>query len=215
MLDENFEPLTPVNYFHIQADCLFIPTAFPTLSLKNFHHYELPNTSELCDEEHFADVAIGWNQEGLELFINVRKPFELAQYPSIAKGDSVEVFIDTRDVKTSGYNTRFCHHFFFLPETVDGQIAGELTRFRTEDAHEHCDPSELHVKMEKKMNGYLLHAFITKECLHGFDPEQFDRLGFTYRINRFNGPPQHFSVTSDDYQLEQQPSLWSSLRLVK
>lgn len=215
MLDEDFEPLSPVSYIQIEAECYFTPPGFPTLSIKNFAHYGLPNMSSLAGEEQFADVALGWNLEGLELFVNVKSPLNGAKYPAIKDGDSFELFLDTRDVKTSGYNTRFCHHFFFLPESVEGQRAGEITRFRTEDTHELCDPSELQVKMETKWRGYQLHLFIPKECLHGYDPEQFDRMGFTYRINRLHGSSQHFSVSSDDYPIEQQPSLWSSLRLVK
>jgi hypothetical protein len=145
----------------------------------------------------------------------VSQAFQRVTYPDIARGDSVELFFDTRDVKTSGFNTRFCHHFFFLPEAVDGHQAGEITRFRTEDIHELCDPKELKVKSQLKSNSYQMQIFIPAHCLHGYDSEQFDRLGFTYRINRPDGPSQHFSVVTDDYQVEQQPSLWSSVRLVK
>jgi hypothetical protein len=55
--------------------------------------------------------------------------------------------------------------------------------------------------------------FIPSQALYGYDVKQFDRLGFTYRINRTGGKPQHFSVNSQDYQIEQQPSLWSSISL--
>lgn len=57
--------------------------------------------------------------------------------------------------------------------------------------------------------------FIPSQCLYGYDPKQFDRLGFTYRINRAGGQPQHFSVISQEYQIDQQPSLWGSIKLVK
>ncbi|MFQ5729983.1 MAG: sugar-binding protein, partial [Waddliaceae bacterium] len=159
--------------------------------------------------------AMGWKKEGIEFLFKVDKKFEEAFYPDVVRGDSVEIFIDTRNVKTSGYNTRFCHHFFFLPEAVEGHQAGELTHFRTEDVHELCDPSELKIKAQVKTNQYTLHIWIPRECLYGYDPEPFDRLGFSYRINRPYWESQHFSVVTEDYQLEQQPSLWSSLRLVK
>jgi hypothetical protein len=123
--------------------------------------------------------------------------------------------IDTRDVKTAGFNTRFCHHFFFLSEPVEGLVAGEITRFRTEDTHELCDPQDLKVISSRKKNSYTMNLFIPGSCLYGYDPDQFNRLGFTYRLNRAHGFPQHFSVVSEDYQIEQQPSLWSSLRLIK
>lgn len=210
MMEERFVPLAPVNYFQMGADCFKLEKP---LSYKSMRANMLPNTSALCAEEHFADVAMGWTTEGIEVFVHVKEAFNQAYYPDVAKGDSVELFFDTRDVKTSGYNTRFCHHFFFLPEAVEGHMAGEITRFRTEDVHDLCNPNELIVKCDLKSSGYDMHIVIPSQCLYGYDPDQFDRMGFTYRINRAAGSSQHFSVTSEDYQLEQQPSLWSSIRM--
>lgn len=219
MFEETVNPLSPINYFQINADCLHLPgkneKSFPSLTASNAKKFLLPDTSALCDEVRFADIAIGWHSEGIEVYANIQQKFLRASYTEPAQGDSLELFIDTRDVKTSGFNTRFCHHFFFLPEPVEGHQAGEITRFRTEDAHDLCPSSKLLVKSNLKNQGYILQIFIPSQCLHGYDVDQFDRLGFTYRVNRSHGDPQHFSVTTDDYQLEQQPSLWSTLKLIK
>lgn len=209
----------PVNFFQLAVDCLQLPApkknaADFVLDGKNFAAYRLPSTTELTNDPSFAEVALGWRLDGVEACVKVARPFNKVCYPQVHLGDSVELFIDTRDIKTSGYNTRFCHHFFFLPEALEGRQAGELTRFRSEDAHELCDPDELRVKSVVKKNEYTLHVFIPATCLQGYDPDQFGRLGFTYRINHA-GYSQHFSVVTQEYQLEQQPSLWSSLRLIK
>ncbi len=212
MTEENGFSLAPVNFFQLSANCLYAsPMPWPALTSK----YLLPDTSALCAQTHFADVALAWNQEGVAAQASVNAPFHRSSHPDPTRGDSVELFLDTRDVKSSGFNTRFCHHFFFLPEPCEGHMAGELTRFRTEDAHELCDPNELKVKAQFKRASYVIQIFIPAQCLYGYDPDQFDRLGFTYRINRAGGEAQHFSVSADDYQIEQQPSLWSSLRLIK
>ena len=217
--EEEFVSITPVNFFQLNIDCAYLhefaKSKFPSIDGKNSRHFLLPDMTSLCSEFSFAQVAMGWHEEGIELYVKVDKPFQRASYPDVEKGDSFEVFIDTRDVKTSGFNTRFCHHFFFLPESIEENIAGEITRFRTEDAHTLCNPNDLKVKSVLKAGNYALNIFIPSQCLHGYDTEQFDRLGFTYRVNRSDGFAQHFSVTSDDYQIEQQPSLWSSLRLVR
>lgn len=217
MFPDDFVPITPVNFFQVGADCRHLgdKTSFPFLTGHNYRKFLLPDASALCGETAFAEVAIGWSTAGLEFYVKVDQPFSRASFPEIQKGDAVEIFVDTRDVKTSGFNTRFCHHFYFLPESLDGNQKGEITRFRTEDIHPLCDPNELQVKGVLKPSQYTLHAFIPSHCLHGYDPEQFDRLGFSYRINRVHGFPQHFSVVSEDYQIEQQPSLWGSLRLLK
>ena len=213
MFEEEAIALAPVNFFRISADCRFLSEkgAFPRLD--DFKRYLLPELTQLCADESFARVAMGWNREGLEFCIEVNAPVERVAYPNIQNGDSIELFIDTRDVKTSGFNTRFCHHFYFLPEPVDGKQAGEITRFRTEDKHDWCDPTELVVKVKKSAKGYVAKIFIPAQCLHGYDPEQCAQIGFTYRINRYGEIPQHFSVDTEDYQLEQQPSLWSSIQL--
>lgn len=216
--EEEIVPITPVNFFQLSAECHELPkqssSSFPQLNGKNYRKYLLPETSSLCGEEAFAEVAIGWRIEGLELYVNVNHPFRRAFHPNVERGDSVEIFIDTRDVKTAGFNNRFCHHFFFLAEGVEGHFAGEITRFRTEDVHPLCDPNELKVKSLNRSSSYALNIFIPSHCLHGYDPEQFNRLGFAYRINRAEGFPQHFTVVTEDYQVDQQPSLWGSLKLV-
>lgn len=211
---DDFVALTPINFFQLNIDCHQVGSPFPRLVSPSKKYY-LPDLSDLSSEPSFAKVAMGWNREGLELLLETGKPVRHCHYPDVSRGDSFEVFIDTRDVKTAGFNTRFCHHFFFLPEAVEGHHAGEITRFRTEDVHELCDPKELKVKAHLKANNYSLNIFIPAQCLYGYDPEQFDRLGFTYRVNRPDGPAQHFSVSTEDYQIDQQPSLWSSINLVK
>ena len=212
---DDFVSITPVNFFQLTADCYQSQGQsigdFPSLNKKNYKKFLLPDTSALCGEIAFAEVAICWNMEGLEFFINIDSPLRLSSYPEVSEGDSVELFIDTRDVKTSGFNTRFCHHFFFLAEGVDGRFAGEITKFRTEDLHALCDVNELKLKVSKQSTGYALNIFIPKSCLFGYEPGQFNRLGFSYRINRAEGFPQHFSVVSEDYHIEEQPSLWASL----
>jgi hypothetical protein len=100
-----------------------------------------------------------------------------------------------------------------LPQAVEGTIKGEKTHFRTEDSHPLCDPQALYCQAQLRKNDYQMKIFIPSQCLYGYDPRQFNRLGFTYRINRHEGKSQHFSVISPDYQIDQQPSLWGSLIL--
>ncbi len=212
---EDFVPYAPIGFFQVGFDCPFIDTKGWQKAIESKKEYLVPDTSAFCDEEQFAKVSMGWNPEGLALGIVSSVSAKQSFYPDISRGDSVELFIDTRDVKTSGYNTRFCHHFFFLPEAMEGVHAGEITRFRTEDTHPLCDANDLLVDTRLSSKGYHLKIFIPSQCLTGYDPEQFDRLGFTYRINRAGGRAQHFSVVSEEFALEQQPSLWSSVRMKK
>ncbi|HRD55822.1 MAG TPA: hypothetical protein PLC42_05430 [Parachlamydiaceae bacterium] len=215
MFDEEGFSLAPINFFQLSLDCKELEKPYPSLMKAKGDKYLLPATAALTDEENFATLFMGFSSNGIEVLVSIEKPIEKCFYPAITKGDSVELFFDTRNVKTSGFNTRFCHHFFFLPEAVEDHQLGEITKFRTEDAHELSSSSDLQLKVKSLPKGYSLEIFIPKQSLHGYDPEQFGQLGFTYRINRYHGEPQHFSALTAEYQIEQQPSLWSSLKLVK
>jgi hypothetical protein len=212
MFEEEFVRLTPINFFQIGCDCFELPIKDWEDTILH-ERYLLPDMSMLCDESPFAKVKLGWSSQGIACAVEVPSPYNQPAYPALSSGDSVELFIDTRDVKTSGFNTRFCHHFFFLPDEVEGTTAGEITRFRTEDTHDLCDPKDLTVITEVRRKTTLLKMFIPAHCLVGYDPDQFDRLGFTYRINSKTHPSQHFSVLTQEYPIEQQPSLWASLRM--
>ena len=212
-MDDSFIPLAPVHFFEIGASLHYLKKGKESL-LETNKTYLLPSTSFLCGEAPFADVAMGWNEEGIHAWVNVKKPFEKVVYPNVQAGDSIHFFFDTRDVKTSGWNTRFCHHFFFLPESFEGTQAGEITRFRGEDQHELCPGDLLKVTSKILRTGYVLKIFIPENCLVGYDPSQFKRLGFSYQILGPKGLCQHFSALSGEYPIEQLPSLWSSLQLV-
>lgn len=216
-LEEQLVPFCPISFFQLSVDVRPIES-WPSKGIPDLPaipRYLLPDTHLLCNEAHFANVYMGWDKRGLAFKVVVKKGVQKVSYPDVADGDSVELFLDTRDVKTAGFNTRFCHHFFFLPESIEGQQAGEITHFRTDDTHPLCDSNDLKVSSKQKEGEYVMQIFIPNSCLYGYDVDQFDRLGFTYRINRpgGEGKAQHFSVVSEEYQIDQQPSLWSSLKL--
>ncbi len=110
MFDNQLFSLNPIQFFALSCDCLYFPTKG---SLFPLAQYEIPSTHPLTCEECFAKLALGWNEEGVGLQVQVNQPIRKVCYPEIEQGDSVELFFDTRDLKSSGFNTRFCHHFFF------------------------------------------------------------------------------------------------------
>ncbi|MBI2812250.1 MAG: hypothetical protein HYX67_15670 [Candidatus Melainabacteria bacterium] len=171
--------------------------------------------SEWLVEERFAEVALAWNETGIFAAAFVDKAFEESAYPRFSDGDAVELLFDTRDRKTAGFPTRFCHQFVFLPQAVQGIHAQEVTHFRTEDTHPLCDAGDLQVEAEFEKKSYSLQIYIPAQCLHGYDPSSFEKIGFTYRIHRFKGAPQHFSLSSQHFTLEQHPRLWASFNFSK
>lgn len=208
---EGVEPFPPAGFVSLSLEVPYMegemvksPYKKPTL---------LPDASILLDEERFADVAMWWNTQGLGLSILVHQSFADVSFPNIEKGDGVELFFDTRDLKEAGSLHKFCHHFIFLPKEVGGIVAAEMTKLRADDSHPLCEPHALHTQTTFSKKSYEIHLFIEKEALYGFDPQVFDRLGFAYIIHRKGGEPQHFNLSSNDYALQKYPSLWASCKL--
>ena len=212
VLRDSVVKFAPISLFALQLDCHRKASAVTSVLDQR---WLLPAASAFSVQEPFAKVYMAWDTDGLWGAVEVLGAIHPVSFPMVTEGSSVELFLDTRDSKQSGFIHRFCHHFVFLPQpTADGRAGGEITRFRTEDAHDWCAPEALQVETQRNPKGYTLRWMIPAHCLHGYDPEHFPRLGFTYRINRGKEEPQHFAVSAQDFSLEQQPSLWASMRLM-
>lgn len=156
--------------------------------------YILPCMTEFLGEEAFADVAICWNENGLELAIKTKAKRK--------EGDQVELFIDTRDRKELGFINRYCHHFLFTT------IGEEITKLRADQTRDLAPPNTLHLTLEENKTILLIES----EALFGYHPKEMRRIGFTYII-KSGEKLQHFSVSSKDYAVASHPSLWASLTL--
>jgi hypothetical protein len=211
-LGEEFSPLRPGSLFEMQFACSYLPQKEPFKHLKD-EVYLVPNAPFLLQEEAFAKIHMGWNEEGLYFHLECEKPFNDVFYPEFHRGDALQLFIDTRDNKSSTILTRFCHQFLFLPKEVEGVQALEITRFRTDDQHELCNPKDLVCESSFQKNDYSMHIFIPTQCLHGYDPNECNRIGFTFCVYAAGGLKQHFSAHSDEFSYESFPALWSRVYL--
>lgn len=209
---EEIHPFSPSSFLHVAIDIHEHKGVVKTPYKKPFL---LPNTDIFLEEESFAQVSVWYSTEGVHLSILVEKPFEDVAFPNVQDGDSVELFFDTRDLKSAGSIHKFCHHFVFFPKAVGDMQACEMTRFRSDDAHPLCDQKQLQVETVFGKKSYEMKIFIESEALYGFDPISFNRIGFTYRINRKGAESQDFNISSRDYSIEKYPSIWASLRLKK
>ncbi len=199
---ESLPPVSPFHFFQLSFDLKGGDKLSP-----------LPDFSSYLNEEKFGEVKMGWKEEALIWEFLIKKPFEEALYPDFRLADSIELFIDTRGLKTAGYPTRFCHHFFVLPKEVQGVLAQEITRLRAEETRPLALPEDIFVETEFTKRSFQVRITLLAKALHGFDPSAFDKLGFAYRINRPKGEAQHFSLGTDLYALEKQPALWSTVHL--
>ncbi|MDP1608409.1 MAG: hypothetical protein Q8L98_03735 [Chlamydiales bacterium] len=205
---EDLPALMPIQFFGLVSDLMYVKEGLKTNKL-----YLLPSTADCLDEESFADVYAGWNEEKFCVHIEAFVPFQGIGEADFRQGDSIELFIDTRDGKNKPAVSKFCHHFVFFPMLHQGYSGREISRFRNEDTHRLCSAEDLEVTADLHKESYSLSIEIPSHCLFGYEPFSFSRLGFTYRLNRTGGPPQHFSVSSRSYAIEQHPALWATLKL--
>lgn len=212
-LFEEIPALVPLSFFAVGADLLYAEQ-LPESGAKR-KKFELPDTTSFRDQEKFALFYMSWHESGINLSVEVERPLVESVYPKFAAGDALELFFDTRDLKNAGFMTRFCHHFLILPEAVQGVQAVELTRFRTDDSHPHCDGADIKVLVNERPSRYTMDIFIPASCLHGYAPLEIGKLGFAYKVHRYKGKVQDFAPATAHYLVEQQPALWSSLNCIK
>jgi hypothetical protein len=213
MILDEIPAVLPLNFFDLSFELNYLKiTHRKELKKKQFI---LPSTSDYLDENSSSTFSMAWNEEGIlfqgEIFSDILE----ASSPEFRRGDCLELFFDTRNIKSQGYITKFCHQFVIFPEEVDGFFIREVTRFRNEDMHHLADPSSFDIKVEIKKRGYLIDLFIPSTCLYGFDPTRLDKLGFTYRVNKKGLPPNHFSLSSTEVPIERNPFFWATALLKK
>lgn len=138
---------------------------------------ELAQLSQLLqgESEAFATVSMAWQESrpkaGLYFFIDVQNANPQVTFPKIEDGDSVELFIDTKNLKTARTTHRFCHHFYFLPERVEGVMAKEVTRFRTEDSHPLAESADLEVQVVRKKKATAMRSSSPIDASLAFNPK--------------------------------------------
>lgn len=178
----------------------------------------LPDLVAMDGREAFADVCAGWTADALYIAVEVRGNGEPAvQSKRPTRGDGLQVWIDTRDVRNAHRASRYCHHFFFLPEGKGrGQkqpMAGQLRIRRARAQSTPCNPQDIDISSRVLSDGYRMEVRLRAGLLTGFDPEENRRLGFTYLLRDHVLGRQYWS-SDESLPVSYDPSLWGTLELV-
>ena len=182
--------------------------------------YRLVSFAELENRAAWADVRAAWSEAGLAFAVRVegKRQSPWCRTARLEDSDGLQVFIDTRDVHNIHRAGRFCHRFIFLPggggRRLDQPVAEWLPIHRAREDPRAIQPGQLQVRSEKRIDGYLLEAFIAAGALTGFDPGEHPRLGFTYGLIDRELGEQTLSVGSP-MPYQEDPSLWATLELVR
>lgn len=176
----------------------------------------LPDLAALQGEAPFAEVFAGWRDEGLFLALAVSGNAAVdVDRARPLKGDGLQVWLDTRDVRDAHRASRYCHHFYFLPGKGRRKPTAGQVRIRRARAHGRvCDPEELSVASQTGPSGYTLEAHIPASALTGFDPSENRRLGFTYLLTDANLGRQAWTA-DEPLPVSYDPSLWGTVELTE
>jgi hypothetical protein len=206
--------------FRFSAPCRYRQALWSPSGIGLEDSYRLPSLIELDGGPTFADVRAAWNDQGLVFSAVVwgKRHAPWCRDNQMDESDGLHVWIDTRDTHNIHRATRFCHWFAFLPtgggERRQDPVAGQMAILHAREQARPASRKHLLVRSEKRIDGYLIEAFIAAEGLTGYDPAEHPRLGFQYAIVDRERGDVTWSV-GGEFHYEEDPSLWGTLELVK
>jgi hypothetical protein len=206
--------------FRFSLPCLYREPLWNGDGAKLEEQYRLPSLAELENRASPAEFRVAWSESGLAFSVRVTGK----QQPAWCRAtrpedsDSVQLWIDTRDVHNVHRAGRFCHRFVFLPagggRQLDEPVAQTLPINRAREQPRPIDAKKLLVRSQPQTDGYVLEALIPAEALTGFDPQEHPRLGFTYAVIDRELGEQTLGVGSP-MPYQEDPSLWATLELTR
>ena len=206
--------------FRFATSCAFTQQKWSAAGIKLGEEHLLPYFAELAGKKPFADVRIGWSEQGLFLNLAVKDKQQppWCRDSRIDDSDGVQIFIDTRNTQNIHRAGRFCHRFAFLPvgagRKLDEPVAVLLAMNRAKESPREIESGALRVRCQRLADGYTLEGFIPANALTGFSPSDQPAIGFSYAVIDRELGWQTFSV-GPELPFVEDPSLWGTLELVR
>ena len=210
--------LSPTFLFRFSVPCVRNDFTWTKQGIDLPDSATLPSFAEMEGQKIFAEVRAAWNENGLGIIARVtgKKQTPWCRSTRIDESDGLQLWIDTRDTHNIHRASRFCHRFAFLPagggRKMNEPIAELLSINRARDVPKPITPGSLKIMSEKRIDGYVLKAFIPARTLTGFDPTEHRRMGFFYAVVDRELGTQTLSVGSE-FPFDEDPSLWGTLEL--
>lgn len=180
--------------------------------------YFLESLQALDEFQPFAQLALGWHNEGLQITCSVTgKQQPLAcDAKNLTTSDGLQLWIDTRNTPGVHRANRFCHQLIALPagggkkqtEPVVEQV--EIARCREKSPI--AGAETFWASSDIRSDGYDLSIWIPAANLNGFDPDQSPVCGFFYAVRDRELGVQTISV-GDEFPYSNDPTLWHSIEL--
>ena len=216
-----FEPLLAPNFlFRFAAPCWRREKLWSAGGVQLEDKYALPWFGELEGKRKYGDLRAAWNEEGMAFTLRVegKKQPPWCRDSRIEDSDGLQIWIDTRNTQNIHRAGRFCHRFALLPSgagrSLNEPTATLLAINRAKESPREIDPGALKIRCERRVDGYLIEAFLPTSVLTGYSPAEQPSLGFTYAILDRELGPQTFTI-GQEFPFDEDPSLWGTLELGK
>lgn len=215
------EPLLPKRFlFRFAIPCLYREPLWGPEGARLPPEHRLVSLAELEGNSSPVEVRGAWSEAGLAFtaIVTGKQQPPWCRESRAEDSDSVQFWIDTRDVHNVHRATRYCHNFWFLPggagRRLDEPLSFWMPINRAKDLSRAVQPEELGVRCRRNSQGYELDAFLPVRALTGYDPHEHPRLGFTYAVLDRELGEQTLTV-GGPMPYQEDPSLWATLELVK
>ena len=212
--------VSPPMLFRFAAPCVYTEERWTASGIKLDERHRLPCFAELSGKKPFADVRLGWNEQGIAVNVTVRGKQQppWCRDSRIDDSDGVQLFIDTRNTQNIHRAGRFCHRFAFLPigsgRKLDEPVAVLLAINRAKESPREIEVGALRIRCQRLPDGYLVEGFIPAAALTGYSPADQPAIGFSYAVIDRELGWQTFSV-GPELPFVEDPSLWGTLDLVR
>lgn len=182
--------------------------------------YRLPDLPSLDHSPSGLDVRAAWSEEGLAFAFELRR--ERGGVPSPARsgssdGPSVQLYIDTRDVRNVHRAGQFCHRYDFrMRRVASGRLAPTASWVPVPNAKAmpHAVPPDALEAVAKPLDdGWSLEVFVSRSALTGYEPQEFSRIGLQYVVYDPDVGTRVFS-SGEPLPYASDPSLWAAVDLV-
>src|SRR4029453_2945588 len=147
--------IAPSLLFRFAAPCRYTDQRWSASGIKLSEQNRAPCFWEVKGAKLFADVRLGWNEQGLAVNVAVKGKQQppWCRDSRIDDSDGVQLWIDTRNTQNIPRAGRFCHRFAFLPvgagHRLDEAVAVLLAINRAKESPREIEPSMLNARSEK------------------------------------------------------------------
>jgi len=191
----------------------------PSKTFELSDQYLFPSFSAFEGQFQFADLRVGWCQDGLFLSSEVTKKQQSlwCRESQLLDSDGIQIWVDTRDTHNVHRASKFCHWIVLLPAGggVDGKKphASMLKINRSKDDSPSINRHNIVVDSKITKEGYKISAFIPGKALNGWDTNDHRMLGFNFSVVDRELGRQTLAV-GPELPISEDPSLWQTIELV-